>query len=160
MQFDPYSTTSDNYDLDEFYTRSVDKRGHHSSAYISIPPELSAEIQEMVASKSFPAYRTAGHFWRDASIHRLHYLAQRGENPRLARFIRLQVHLANAEALLAEQRQHADLLEKFGTAMEQAHERGDNQALGRISQAVVLAAEDVPDTVAEALLKMVNRYAT
>ncbi len=69
----PDTTT---YNVDEFYTRASDKRGHSAQLNLRIPPDMMAMVEEIFQSKKFP-YRTYGDVMRDALVHRIGYLRAR-----------------------------------------------------------------------------------
>jgi hypothetical protein len=64
----------DGYNVGQFYTDSSDHRGHNVSTKVTLPPEVSGQISEVVQSGQVPQYRTANDLIRDAIVHRLHWL--------------------------------------------------------------------------------------
>lgn len=67
------------YDLDRYYTRSTDEKGHSNTFRINVNTLLGAQIRGKVADPNFPGYKTAPDFIRDAIYHRLKYLANKRE---------------------------------------------------------------------------------
>jgi hypothetical protein len=148
----------DPYDPDEFYVSSTDRQGHHATQYISLKPETSGEIASMVASKDFPEYKTAGHFIRDAIVHRLHYLEDLRPNADRARYIRLLMHAANQEREDTVQREQVQLCEKWETTMQNLSLANDWPGLRRAVKACRAAAEDLQEPYDRRLYALVTRY--
>jgi hypothetical protein len=86
---------------DEIHTRSVDKKGHRVQVQVSLPPEVSREVGEIVASRR-TGYKTPQDFVRDAVVHRLAYWAKRLDDPAIERVVDLEVQECRAEKLAAE----------------------------------------------------------
>lgn len=59
----------DPYDLNQFFIKSTDERGHGNKIQARIPPDLARIVEIIVASKRFP-YQTSSDLLRD-SIWRL-----------------------------------------------------------------------------------------
>jgi hypothetical protein len=64
------------YSADRFYVDATDGRGNREKVQITIPPSLYHELGNMMAARTVPDYRTMADFFRDAAIHRLHYLKE------------------------------------------------------------------------------------
>lgn len=60
---------------DEVFTGSTDGHGHSATVRVSVPPHTLGFIEEFIASRSDPRYRSVGDFVRDAITHRLWELA-------------------------------------------------------------------------------------
>ena len=56
---------SDPYDLDQFFIKPTDERGHGNKVQARIPPDLARLVDIIVSSKKFP-YQTGSDFYRDA----------------------------------------------------------------------------------------------
>lgn len=83
--FDPWKVledevkgAEDDYSPDEFYTKATNKHDHSSTPYsVRVDPSTSAQISALIASGKIPHYKTPSDFFRDALVHRLHYLVYR-----------------------------------------------------------------------------------
>lgn len=105
-----WATEKSGYDPSKFYTSASDGQGHGRAVRFDAPPSIVGEIAELLASGQFPAYRSAADFWRDAAIHRLHFLADNLNDRSLA--ASLHEYLAIAEVFSETDRlsrQAADL---------------------------------------------------
>jgi hypothetical protein len=71
------------YDPNKFYVRATDIKGHGERVSFKVPPEISAQIAELIFSKSFPEYRTPLDFWRDAGVHWLHHRTGQRNDPKM-----------------------------------------------------------------------------
>lgn len=69
-----WATDGDRYDPDSFYTASTDEKGHGRVMSLRVPPVMQGMVSEIVNSHEYPAIRSVADFFRDAAIHRLHYL--------------------------------------------------------------------------------------
>jgi hypothetical protein len=74
---DDFATdSSSTYSRDSYYIGATDSRGHGTKSYVNVPPQVKGEISALLASRSFPAYRTEADLYRDAIVHRLHDLSE------------------------------------------------------------------------------------
>lgn len=89
----------DSYALDKFYTRSTDAKGHTRQLRMSIPPEVMAQIAELIQSHRVPDYKTIEAFARDAIIHRLHWLGENLDDSKLKAAVQEQAAWAAAHTL-------------------------------------------------------------
>jgi len=55
----------DPYDLDQFFIKPTDEKGHGNKINARVPPDLSRLVDIIVSSKMFP-YKTSSDFFRDA----------------------------------------------------------------------------------------------
>ena len=55
----------DPYDLDSFFIKPTDERGHGDKINARVPPDLARLVDIIVSSKMFP-YKTSSDFFRDA----------------------------------------------------------------------------------------------
>lgn len=69
------------YDRAEFYTKTVDERGHKETFHTPVTPALHGRVGALVASKEIPKYKTVHAFIRNAIYHQLHYDTERLANP-------------------------------------------------------------------------------
>ena len=56
---------SDPYDLDSYFIKPTDEKGHGDKVQARVPPDLSRVVDIIISSKKFP-YRTSSDFFRDA----------------------------------------------------------------------------------------------
>lgn len=160
VPFNPWDLEdNDEYDPDEFYCGSVDRNGHHAGLNIGIKPNISARIDELVASKMFPAYKTKGHFARDAMVHRLHYLADRARDSDLLRFVKIEMHAAKLEADRYEHERLTKLLEDYDTLLRMKRDANDQRGLAAVVDRAVVTANDLDSPWDNKLLELANRYA-
>lgn len=64
---------SEKYNLDEFYCRGSDKRGHSGQIALRIPPDVYGVIDTLFQTRKFP-YKTLQDLIRDAIVHRAYHL--------------------------------------------------------------------------------------
>lgn len=76
---DIWRTEKAGYSVEEFYTRSKDNKGHSTVYHIRLPDDVAGELPAIIQSGKIPAYRTTADIWRDALIHRLHWLSENFE---------------------------------------------------------------------------------
>lgn len=69
-----WATTDNTYREDEFYTRSVDGKGHQKHLRVNVPPVMFARMNELANDDGLPDYRTVQDVARDAIEHRLKWL--------------------------------------------------------------------------------------
>jgi len=65
---------TDPYDLNEFFVKPTDERGHGPKLNARVPPDLARLVEVIVSSRKFP-YRTESDFFRDAVWRLAGYLA-------------------------------------------------------------------------------------
>lgn len=104
---------SSEYDATNFYIGSVDKRGHGSS--MRVPDNVHSQILAVVNHDGFP-YRSAQDFYRDAGVHRMHWLREHTDDESLRRVI--DGYLAQMEA-----ERIVDLVETVAQAVREIPER-------------------------------------
>ena len=101
------------YDINEFYTRSTDEKGHYKQLRVSVPPEVAARIGQLVQQHTVPQYKTMEAFIRDAIIHRLHWLAHEFVDTEVQREVERQARItlaANMRADVEANVQHVEQL--------------------------------------------------
>lgn len=59
------------YDVNKFYCKATDPKGHGERLAGKVPPEVYARIQQVVHSDDFPDYSMPMDFVRDAIVHHL-----------------------------------------------------------------------------------------
>lgn len=74
--------TQGDYEPANFYIGSVDKRGHGTA--MRVPDNVHPQIVAVVNSDATP-YRSVQDFFRDAGVHRMHWLRENSDDPELRR---------------------------------------------------------------------------
>lgn len=72
-------TKGNKYDIDQTYTHSTDDKGHYEDVRVKVTPTMQAMVEEVI--KDLPEYRNIQDVFRDAVVHRLHYLTTKAPNP-------------------------------------------------------------------------------
>jgi hypothetical protein len=137
---DPWAMAQTNgYDVDNFYVRSTDGKGHSENVQAKLSPAMVGELTAMVHSQQLP-YRTLQDFIRDACVHRAKYVS---ELVRSGRINELPIHgMIAAEAKLAQferNRQRRALGQRI--IEETANEVRDLRDAGKKSEAWDLIEE-------------------
>ena len=73
-EFDAFDFDDTTYSLEDFYTKSVDSRGHREMTRVAFPPNVLSTLSTIVQSGKIPAYRTVQDVIRDAVLHRIWWL--------------------------------------------------------------------------------------
>jgi len=145
-EFDAFDFEDSSYSLDDFYTRSVDSRGHKELTRLVLPPNVLSALTVIVQSGKVPAYRTVQDIIRDAIMHRLWWLEKyvlKGDYGiidykslavmKLQRFIdeslkegqRMEAICSNAEKTLEYHRSMGDI-EELLRALSEMRDQLDN----------------------------------
>lgn len=152
------TAVSTTYSLDTFYTRSTDDDGHHSSIAISLPPHTAGRIDELLQKGLYP-FKTKGHFVRDAIVHRLQYLAERGNIPELERFVALETRAARLAMIRYEDESMTNMIENYDQMLRMKRDRNDKRGIAFLLDDIRETAEEVGDPWDQTLLDLVNKYA-
>jgi hypothetical protein len=76
------------YDPLKFYCKATDTKGHGERVGFKVPPEIYAQVMNLVYSRDFPDYESPPDFFRDAAVHRLAQLADKATDPGLREAIK------------------------------------------------------------------------
>lgn len=155
---DPWQLEDANYSRANFYTRSVDSRGHKETFHVPSPPAIFGQVGELVASRMIPAYRSPQDFVRDAIVHRLRDVAEMTASGQLARVISLEVIRCQQEQMLVEMEEFEKVLVTSEQVMEQAAKLED---VGMLDQAITYSkeqAESIRDPYRSRLLVTVQKH--
>lgn len=89
------------YSPEKFYTRSSGKEGTASARFpvTTFPMEVIAELDELIATKAFPEYKTKATFFRDAVVHLLNLRKHQLKNQVFANKVDIWTRLAEAERM-------------------------------------------------------------
>lgn len=155
--YDPWSLEDNNYRRDNFYTRSVDSKGHKETFHVPAPPAIFGQVGEMVAQRLIPAYRSPQDFVRDAIVHRLRDIAEMTENGTLNRVISLEIIRCQQEQMMIEMQEFQKVLDISEQVMEQAAKSED---VGMLEQAIAYGkeqAEEIREPYKGRLLKGIEK---
>lgn len=142
-EFDPWDTErGQSYDLDTFYTRSTNKHDHSAECKFRFPPHLQAAVVEIVASKQFPQLRSLQDFWRDAAVHRLHYLNDIIQDGRLDKQLSLEMRACRVAEKQKEVEELKDVVDRHTNNLELALSMRDREA---ISDSLAMLEDDLPN---------------
>lgn len=125
------TTPTNSYAPDRFYTGSTNKKGFGQVVRIQIPPTITNEISALIASRAIPEYRTAQDFYRDAMIHRLHWIMQNVGNLANRKEVSETIHRLQDQAEIdmmlakgaAERKLLADIKELVETGSKEMQEQ-------------------------------------
>jgi hypothetical protein len=76
-------TASSTIDPTKFYARATAPQDDAIEIETTVPPQVLADIQQLVDDGDFPEYRTPDDFYRDALVHELHAIMGQVDDPRL-----------------------------------------------------------------------------
>ena len=107
-----WSTTSgQKYDKDRRYTNHSDKAGHSSEVRLRLPPQMAAQIGEIVAAKIIPDYRRSSDFVSDAVYHHLHRISIEIDSGEIQRTLNILVMLDDAKRKKQEREAFEELID-------------------------------------------------
>lgn len=157
--FDPFNFEATTYDPNEFYVRSVDKRGHKETVHVPMPPDVYAEVHEMASRSEFPLYRTVQDFMRDAAIHRMHYLAHEyGATDQVKEFIQLEMAKARVETRRRARDTVIDLHGELAAALDYYFKAKDGPNLARSIADCYELAEMTTEPYASKFTELAKEY--
>lgn len=93
--------SSDQYDAEAFYVRSVNKHDHTAQTRVSVHPDTYAEITNLLASGDLGGtpINSYAAFVRDALVHNMHRIGTLLNNPRMVEFAAMQRMLASIDQM-------------------------------------------------------------
>lgn len=101
---DPWAIAQTNgYDIDKFYIRSTDGRGHSENVQAKLSPAMIGELNELIHTRELP-YRTVQDFIRDACVHRARYISELVKTGKAAELSFGKLVAAEAKLTQIEQR--------------------------------------------------------
>lgn len=110
------SSPANSYDPDKVYNASRDSKGFGSSLRMKVPPSLLSELGHVVQSGIITEYRTREDFFRDAIVHRLHWVADRV--PSIAPYAAQFTAAAEADSLIALNEHRDDMVKSAAKIVE------------------------------------------
>lgn len=122
---------ANDYDPDEFYVRSTNKHDHSEQTRLRIPGDVLAELGALIASKDIPEYRTISDFFRDAAVHRLHYIAEMSGSERMMYLVQTEVRAARIDAAEREAAANQAIVDGWGKRVKAAKDGRDEIGLGK-----------------------------
>lgn len=128
-EFDPWSTVGNEYDPDQFYTRSTNKADHSIDERFRFPPHLHAMVAEIVDSQRFPKLRSVADFWRDSAVHRAHYLNEQIKDGKFEKELSLEMRVCRIEARQQDMTKMQEVVAKHRESLESARQAGDIESL-------------------------------
>jgi hypothetical protein len=77
MPREDFTLDDPGYSPEKFYVKATDSKGHSANLRVHVPPIFAERVSALIASRTFPEYRTLADFVRDAMYHRLYQLEHR-----------------------------------------------------------------------------------
>jgi len=109
--------TTTGYDIDEFYTRASDGKGHSANRQVTVSTALAGMIDRLVQSKAIPSLASFQDVARDALIHRMRYVDRellKGNDFGFAKVLAAEAQMSRIKALHDHRRQAHELIEQVG----------------------------------------------
>lgn len=142
---DPFKLEgSDDYSEEFFYCRSTDGHGHSDNYQVRVPPEISAALGWIVQSGKIPEYRKIQAIFRDALIHRLHFISSLMDDPRLEEVVTVERQLTKLYNRQQKMKAIKDVIAQTESILREAAEIEDWDSLGDSIQDAEQAAELMP----------------
>lgn len=158
-QFDPWHfDAKEEYSRDEFYTRSVDKRGHKDTLHTPVLPSMMGMLGDLVASKHFPQYRTVHDVVRNALYHQLRYDAERIQDGAMSRQLDLELIANRKERRIEQVAQMERNLEAARSLFEKCEQLGYWDGLAEAVEETDREIEGLPEPFRGKTRGLVTRY--
>lgn len=163
---DPWAMAQTNgYDIDNFYTRSTDGKGHSENVQAKLSPAMVGELSALINRRELP-YRTVQDFIRDACVHRAKYVSDLLATRRIDELSFGKLVAAEAKLIQIEQRRERRRLGQRmldETALEfkelvDAGKRSD--AWDLVEEFIEIADEWADETVYRHMLQAVENWRT
>lgn len=121
------------YDIEQFYVASTNRHDHSDSIALKLPKHVRVMINQFVAQQDIPAYKTANDLFRDAIVHRLHWLFTHYQAPeRLQEWIEVETARASMDVIRAEFHAQDEVSEAVKEMIEIATARNDKSAMEEV----------------------------
>lgn len=126
---DPWAIAQTNgYDIDNFYIRSTDSKGHSENVQARLSPAMVGELGALIHSQQLP-YRTVQDFIRDACVHRAKYVSDlissgRAQELGFGPMIAAEAMIARIEQNRERRRLGIRLLEEAGNEIKEMRDSG------------------------------------
>lgn len=118
------------FDEDEYYTTSVDDKGHFKTSHVATPPDIHAMIMGLVGDPNHP-YRTVNDVYRDAVIHLLELRLRKQPNPALHWQVKMYRNEEERRQRMERSRLDFLLIENVDLAIKRAKSVGDANLLAQ-----------------------------
>lgn len=135
---DASSDASTEFDLSKFYMSSTDKKGRQTTLRLHVPPSLLRTIQEIVAKRVVPEYRTAQDVLRDVLVVGLHMRVKQIDDPAFIHEIGMLKLAAEVETDLARMENEKVIVENLE---KMAGRADDTDTKGRVKVRALAALE-------------------
>jgi hypothetical protein len=122
---DPWALATNGYDVDKFYIRSTDGKGHGEVLHVKVSPAIHSVVQEMIADRNLGPYRSVHDVIRDALVHRLRYIADQKGLDNLEREVTGEAQLARMEMWRRQRDARTHFITEFRERMREL-ERDDD----------------------------------
>ncbi len=99
------------YDKDRRFVQHSDKAGHTSEIRLRLPPQMAAQIGEIVASKVIEDYLRPTDFVADAVYHHLERIGREIDSGEIQRMLTVHVMLSDAQRRKIERESFEELIE-------------------------------------------------
>lgn len=109
-----------NFSLDKFYTASSDKKGRQTTVQVHVPPSLLRTIQEIVARRIIPEYRTSADVLRDLLVVGAHMRLDQIDEPDFTRDVEIMRQRAEIETWQAAREEEEQTVDAFEKALKTA----------------------------------------
>lgn len=123
---DASQTANGTFSLENFYTASSDKKGRQTTIRVNVPPSLMRTMQEIVARRTIPDYRTTSDMIRDFLVVGCHMRLEQIDDPEFSRdttFMRLEAEIADIYMKHQRQIKAVDDLENTLNSVNSAAEK-------------------------------------
>lgn len=114
--YDPSKT--EDYDVDQFYTRATNTHDHSSKVVVHIPRDQQVFYMKIVGSENTP-YDTLADLCRDGLAHRAHQMRDRVDDPNFVPEFNVLLAKARAEDFRMEYEAQKALVEEATTMLNQ-----------------------------------------
>lgn len=161
---DLWKTDQASYDEAEFYTRSKDKQGHGVIYHVRIPDDLAGVLNYIVQSGKIPEYRTVQDIFRDAIVHRIHWISENEKRLREIDALKtIQVRIAlenNTTRYLQELQAYTELVDKVRDCCEAALRVNDYKYLEKYlnEQKDLVEVENIRDPFRAKIMNIIQEY--
>lgn len=123
---DASQTADGTFSLDKFYTASSDKKGRQTTVRVNVPPSLMRTMQEIVARRTIPDYRTTSDMIRDFLVVGCHMRLEQIDDPEFnldTSFMRNQAEIQAMLVRQERQKEAVDDIEKTLNTVETPEEK-------------------------------------
>lgn len=154
---DPFKLTTDDYSVDDFYIASKDKARESEVIRVRVPAQAARQMSEIIQQRRVPMYRTREDFYRDAVIHRLHYLSESEifTSPTLELMLADAIAQSHAETLRWMTEMHQDTIDNLTLAS--SREVNDPVVARAMRVQVNPLIDSTSPSVREAAMKLLNK---